>query len=185
MLVPTCSDGWYYLDVISTLSLWLATLQAALDAAAAGAASGSSGATGSYGCSDSSAPVAVDLHDPPVYSTSIDGDRDFSCVRLSPQCADGSGPNLPPPANETAPPPLVVRCMFDGGHEVHAMMPRIAWEFFSREPSGSCSNDDYCLQQTWGASSYHCETSVEYCSGSSGDDADYARDMAECCPAEW
>lgn len=145
------SDGWYYLDVSSTLKLWVDVLRDAQTNA---------------GCPGLEPPV--DPSSPPTYPTSVDGDRGLSCVRLS-----SGGCSNDEDLNQTQ----IVRCSFVGGHEVHASMPRIAWEFFSGETEHSCADNDFCLQRRpgWG-SSYHCETSVEYCTGS------YASDMTACCP---
>ncbi len=143
------SDGWYYLDVDSTLELWVDVLREAQTGA---------------GCSGH----PVDPSNPPAYPTSVDGDRSLSCVRLS-----SGGCSSDEDLNKTQ----IVRCSFVGGHEVHASMPRIAWEFFSGDKTQRCADNDFCLQHRPGwDSSYHCETSVEYCTGT------YVSDMTACCP---
>lgn len=144
------SDGWYYLDVTTTLKLWVDVLHAAQRAA---------------GCADGDPPA--DPSDSPLYPTSADGVRGLSCVRLSSGCRSDEG------LNQTQ----IVRCSFVGGHEVHSMMPEIAWDFFTGEAT-SCEDSDFCLQHRpgWGAE-YTCDTSVEFCTG------EYVSDMAACCPA--
>jgi poly(3-hydroxybutyrate) depolymerase len=159
-------DGWYYLDVASTLTLWLDVLQAARTSAA--------------GCGSLEPPVDP-AASPPSYLTSADGERGLSCVRLDPGASCIGDDAL----NSTK----IVRCSFEGGHEVrkrsccpcqcvcvtfnvkliilprqarggrahlrndrlrisqvHPSMPRVAWEFLSGEVDETCVDDDACLQ---------------------------------------
>ena len=110
-------NGWYYLDVISTLKLWLNVLLAAQISAGCGG------------------DPHVDLTNPPAFSTSADGDRGLSCVRLSSGCS----------TDESLDQHKVVRCSWVGGHHVHPRMPRIAWEFFTGTSGTSdvCAEDDF------------------------------------------